>query len=277
MIVTSVEAGDSLLSVVEMAGVCDETAAVDGDEDSAGSFVTSDVLCVFSVVEPILSVVEDKDSAGSFVTCDGVCGPSVMEPLFSAVEDEGELLTGVTNVLFISVPVTDFIVVIFDADVLVTSIEAVDSLLSVVKLVGVCDESSEVVEDEDSAGSLVTSDVICGSSVMEPLFSAVEDEGELLTGVTNVLFVSVPVTDFIVVIFDADVIVTSVEAVDSLLSVVKMVGVCDESSEVVEDEDSAGSLVTSDVVCGSSVVELLLSAVEDEVKTLNEVLPVLVA
>ena len=66
--------------------------------------------------------------------------------------------------------------------------------------------------------------------------------------------------DFIVVIFDADVIVTSIEAVDSLLSVVKMVGVCDESSEVVEDEDSAGSLVTSDVVCGSSVVELLLSA-----------------
>ena len=108
---------------------------------------------------------------------------------------------------------------------------------------------------------------------MEPIFSAVEDDGELLTDVTAVLFVSVPVTDFIVVIFDADVIVTSVEAVDSLLSVVKIVGVC----EVVEDEDSAGSLVTSDVVCGSSVVELLLSAVEDEVKTLNEVLPVLVA
>ena len=91
------------------------------------------------------------------------------------------------------------------------------------------------------------------------------------------VFVSVPVIDFIVVIFDADVIVTSVEAVDSLLSVVKMVGVCDESSEVVEDEDSAGSFVTSDVVCGSSVVELFLSAVEDEVEPLNEVLPVLVA
>ena len=59
MIVTSVEAGDSLLSVVEMAGVCDETAAVDGDEDSAGSFVTSDVFCVFSLVERILSAVED--------------------------------------------------------------------------------------------------------------------------------------------------------------------------------------------------------------------------
>ena len=112
---------------------------------------------------------------------------------------------------------------------------------------------------------------------MEPIFSAVEDDGELLTDVTTVLFVSVPVTDFIVVIFDADVIVTAVEAVDSLPSVVKIVGVCEESSEVVEDEDSAGSLVTSDVVCGSSVVELLLSAVEDEVKTLNEVLPVLVA
>ena len=112
---------------------------------------------------------------------------------------------------------------------------------------------------------------------MEPIFSAVEDDGELLTDVTTVLFVSVPVTDFIVVIFDADVIVTSAEAVDSLLSVVKIVGVCEESSEVVEDEDSAGSLVTSDVVCGSSVVELLLSAVEGEVETLNEVLPVLVA
>ena len=59
VIVTSVEAGDSLLSVVEMAGVCDETAAVEGDEDSAGLFVTSDVFCVFSVVEPILSAVED--------------------------------------------------------------------------------------------------------------------------------------------------------------------------------------------------------------------------
>ena len=104
-----------------------------------------------------------------------------------------------------------------------------------------------------------------------------EDEVEPLNEVLAVLFVSVPVTDFIVVIFDADVIVTSVEAVDSLLSVVKIVGVCEESSEVVEDEDSAGSLVTSDVVCGSSVVELLLSAVEDEVEPLNEVLPVLVA
>jgi hypothetical protein len=59
VIVTSVEAGDSLLSVVEMAGVCDETAAVEGDEDSAGLFVTSDVFCVSSVVEPILSAVED--------------------------------------------------------------------------------------------------------------------------------------------------------------------------------------------------------------------------
>ena len=59
MEVTSVEAGDSLLSVDEMAGVCDETAVVEGDEDSAGSFVTSDVFCVFSVVEPILSAVED--------------------------------------------------------------------------------------------------------------------------------------------------------------------------------------------------------------------------
>ena len=149
--------------------------------------------------------------------------------------------------------------------------------MSVVGTEDACDESTAVEEDKDSAGSFVTSDVVCGSSVVEPIFSAVEDDGELLTDVTAVLFVSVPVTDFIVVIFDADVIVRSAEAVDSLLSVVKMVGVCDESSEVVEDEDSAGSLVTSDVVCGSSVVELLLSAVDDEVETLNEVRPVLVA
>jgi hypothetical protein len=160
---------------------------------------------------------------------------------------------------------------------MLTFVEAVDSLLLVVGTEEVCDESTAVEGENDSAGSFVTSDVVCGSSVVEPIFSEVEDDGELLTEVTTELFISVPVTDFIVVIFDADVIVTSLKAVDSLLSVVKMVGVCDESSEVVEDEDSAGSLVTSDVVCGSSVVELLLSAVEDEVKTLNEVLPVLVA
>ena len=71
--------------------------------------------------------------------------------------------------------------------------------------------------------------------------------------------------------------VTFVVAVDSLLSVVGTEEVCDESTAVEEDKDSAGSFVTSDVVCGSSVVELFLSAVEDEVETLNEVLPVLVA
>jgi hypothetical protein len=181
-----------------------------------------------------------------------------VEPIFSAVEDDGELLTEVRTVIFVSVPVTDFTVVIFDSDVMVTFVVAIDSLLSVVGTEEVCDESTAVEEDKDSAGSFVTSDVVCGSSVLEPIFSEVEDDGELLTEVTNELFISVPVTEFIVVIFDADVIVTSLKAVDSLLSVVKMVGVCDESSEVVEDEDSAGSLVTSDVVCGSSVVELLL-------------------
>ena len=160
---------------------------------------------------------------------------------------------------------------------MVTFVEAVDSLLSVVGTEEVCDESTAVEEDKDSDGPFVTSDVVCGSSVVKLFLSAVEDEVEPLNEVLAVLFVSVPVTDFIVVIFDAEVIVTSIEAVDSLLSVVKLVGVCDETIEVVEDEDSAGSLVTSDVVCGSSVVELLLSAVEDEVKTLNEVLPVLVA
>ena len=169
------------------------------------------------------------------------------------------------------------VVVIFDAVVIVTSVEAVDNLLSVVGTEEVCDESTAVEEDKDSAGSFVTSDVVCGSSVMEPLFSAVEDDGELLTEVTTVLFVSFPVTDFIVVIFDSDVMVTFVEVVDSLLSVVGTEDICDESTVVEGDNDSAGSFVTSDVVCGSSVVELLLSAVEDEVETLNEVLPVLVA
>ena len=160
---------------------------------------------------------------------------------------------------------------------MLTFVEAVDTILSVVGTEEVCDESTAVEEDKDSDGPFVTSDAVCGSSIVELLLSAVEDEVEPLNEVLAVLFVSVPVTDFIVVIFDADVIVTAVEAVDSLPSVVKMVGVCDESSEVVEDEDSAGSLVTSVVVCGSSVVELLLSAVKDEVETLNEVRPVLVA
>ena len=169
------------------------------------------------------------------------------------------------------------VVVIFDAVVIVTSVEAVDNLLSVVGTEEVCDESTAVEEDKDSAGSFVTSDVVCGSSVVEPIFSAVEDDGELLTEVTTVLFISVPVTDIIVVIFDSDVMVTFVEVVDSLLSVVGTEDICDESTVVEGDNDSAGSFVTSGVVCGSSVVELLLSAVEDEVKTLNEVLPVLVA
>ena len=160
---------------------------------------------------------------------------------------------------------------------MVTFVEAVDSLFSVVGTEVVCDESTAVEEDKDSAGSFVTSDVVCGSSVLEPLFSEVEDDGKLLTEVTNVLFVSVPVIDFIVVIFDSDVMVTFVEAVDSLLSVVGTEEFCDESTAVVEDKDSAGSFVTSDVVCGSLVVELLLSAVEDEVDTLFKVLPVLVA
>ena len=148
--------------------------------------------------------------------------------------------------------------------------------MSVVGTEEVCDESTAVEEDKDSAGSFVTSDVVCGSSVVEPIFSAVEDDGELLTDVTAVLFVSVPVTDFIVVIFDADVIVTAVEAVDSLPSVVKMVGVCDESTAVEEDKDSDGPFVTSDVVCALSVVELILSAVEIGGELLNEVLAVLV-
>ena len=61
------------------------------------------------------------------------------------------------------------------------------------------------------------------------------------------------------------------------MSVVGTEDVCDESTAVEEDKDSDGPFVTSDVVCGSSVVELLLSAVDDEVETLNEVRPVLVA
>ena len=159
MEVTSVEAGDSLLSVDEMAGVCDETAAVEGEEDSDGSFVTTDIFCVFSVVEPILS----------------------------AVEDDWALLTEVTTVLFVSFPITDFIVVIFDSDVMVTFVEAVDSLLSVVGTEEVCDESTAVEEDKDSDGPFVTSDVVCGMSFVELILSAVEIGGELLNEVLAVL------------------------------------------------------------------------------------------
>ena len=90
----------------------------------------------------------------------------------------------------------------------VTSVEAGDSLLSVVVTEEVCDESTAVEEDKDSAGSFVTGDVVCGSTVVELLLSAVEDEVEPLNEVLAVLFVSVPVTDFIVVIFDSDVMVT---------------------------------------------------------------------
>ena len=79
------------------------------------------------------------------------------------------------------------VVVIFDAVVIVTSVEAVDNLLSDVGTEEVCDGSTAVEEDKDSAGSFVTSDVVCGSSVVEPIFSAVEDDGELLTEVLAVL------------------------------------------------------------------------------------------
>ena len=80
----------------------------------------------------------------------------------------------------------------------------------------------------------------------------------------------------VVVIFDAVVIVTSVEAVDTLLFVVGTEDTCDESTAVEEDKDSDGPFVTSDVVCALSVVELILSAVEIGGELLNEVLAVLV-
>ena len=168
------------------------------------------------------------------------------------------------------------VVAIFDAVVIVTSVEAVDTLLSVVGTEDTCDESTAVEEDKDSAGSFVTCDVVCGSSVVEPIFSAVEDDGELLTEVRTVIFVSVPVTDFTVVIFDSDVMVTFVVAIDSLFSVVGTEDVCDESTAVEEDKDSDGPFVTSDVVCGLSVVELILCAVEIGGELLNEVLTVLI-
>ena len=55
---------------------------------------------------------------------------------------------------------------------------------------------------------------------MEPVLSGMEDVGELLNEVLPVLVASVPVSDLVVVIFDAGVIVTSVEAVCSVFSVV---------------------------------------------------------
>ena len=55
---------------------------------------------------------------------------------------------------------------------------------------------------------------------MKPVVSDMEDVGELLNEVLPVLVASVPVSDLVVVIFDADVIVTSVEAVCSVFSVV---------------------------------------------------------
>ena len=55
---------------------------------------------------------------------------------------------------------------------------------------------------------------------MELLLSGMEDVGELLNEVLPVLVASDPVSDLVVVIFDADVIVTSVEAVCSVFSVV---------------------------------------------------------
>ena len=59
---------------------------------------------------------------------------------------------------------------------MVTFVEGVDSLLSVVGTEEVCDESTAVEGDKDSAGSFVTSEVVGGSSVVEPIFSAVEDD-----------------------------------------------------------------------------------------------------
>ena len=72
---------------------------------------------------------------------------------------------------------------------------------------------------EDSTRSFVTSDVVCGSSVVEPILSAVENDVELLKEVTTVLFLSFAVLASCVVISSDDV-VTSVEAVDSVLYVV---------------------------------------------------------
>ena len=47
-----------------------------------------------------------------------------------------------------------------------------------------------------------------------------EDVGELLNEVLSVLVASVPVSDLVVVMFEAEVIVTSVEAVCSVFSLV---------------------------------------------------------
>ena len=149
-----------------------------------------------------------------------------MEPILSAVEEVGELLNKVTTVLVASVPVSDFVVVIFDAEEIVTSVEAVDSLLAVVGTVEVCDELAAVEEDCEPAEIFVTSDVVCGSSVVEPTLSAVEDVGELLNVVMPVI------------IFNAEVMGKSVVSVDSVLSV-DLTEVGDESNAALEDCESA--------------------------------------
>ena len=51
-----------------MVDVSDESAAVEEDCDSAEMFVTSDVVCCSSVMEPTLSVVEDDGKLLNEVT-----------------------------------------------------------------------------------------------------------------------------------------------------------------------------------------------------------------
>ena len=72
----------------------------------------------------------DEDSAGLFVTSDVVCCSCVVGPILSAVEDDVELLNEVTTVLFVSIAVSVSCVVISADDV--TSVEAICSAFSVV-------------------------------------------------------------------------------------------------------------------------------------------------
>ena len=71
-----------------------------------------------------------EDSARSFVTSDVDCCSCVVEPMLSAVEDDAEMLKEVTTVLFVSYAVSASCIVISADDV--TSVEAVDSVLKVV-------------------------------------------------------------------------------------------------------------------------------------------------
>ena len=121
----------------------------------------------------------------------------------------------------LSDPISDVCVVICTADVIVTSVESVYSVLFVVLTTDVCDESTAVEEDCEAAESFFTAVFFRGSAFVESILFIGEVFVELLNEVIAVIIASVPVLCPAVDIVCIDgVIFTSLEDVNSVLSIV---------------------------------------------------------